>query len=308
MQNMEKKIQNTKNYRINYAMENPLNPDETDWYEKDSFLSSLTEYDQNGNTLKTLSYNHAGEIIEHYVYKYDEKNNLIEEINFFDENEIAEHRFFQYNESGKPVEEKIVYLEGGENFIKFFYDEKGNLTKRVQSDVDGEIEETEILEFMDGKLLRAVLTDGENNEMSRREYTYNDDGKMISYTFTSADPDSNFRTEYFYDENGSREKTLRYNSNNQLIEKNLFTTDENDNVTELYEEDPRSAKTTKFTFDENNNIVKQEEFNTNDELLSSIERTFDEEGRLTESLVFLQDPTQNIRQMYASKYEYEFFE
>ncbi len=305
---MEKKIQSTKEYRISYAMENPSNPDETDWYEKDSFLSALTEYDQNGNVLKTMAFNHAGEVNEHYVNKYDEKNNLIEELNYFDEQELAEHRFFIYNEAGKITEEKVIYMEGGENIVHYSYDEQGNLIKRQQTDIDGEIEETEILDFINGKLVLAVQTDGENKLMSKREYAYNEEGKIINYIFTAADEDGSFRTEYYYDEKGIREKTLKYNAKGQLVEKNLFTTDDHDNVVEIYEENTRSIKTTRFTFDENNRIIKQEEYNRDEELLMSIERTYNDDGKLAESLVYTQDPAENIRSMFATKYEYLYYE
>lgn len=305
---MEKKIKSTKEYRISYAMENPSNPEETDWFEKDAFLSALTEYDQNGNVLKTMGYNHAGEINEHYVYKYDENGNLTEELNYFDEQELAEHRFFKYNEAGKVSEEKVIYMEGGENIITFFYDEQGNLTRRMQTDVDCEIEETETLDFINGKLVLAVQTDGENTLMSKREYAYNEDGKITSYIFTAADEDGSFRTEYYYDEKGIREKTLKYNSKGQLVEKNLFTTDDQDNVIEIYEEDTRSIKTTRFTYDEDNKIIKQEEYNKDEELLMSIERTYNEDGKLAESLVYTQDPVEKIRSMFATKYEYLYSE
>jgi len=305
---MEKKIQSTKEYRISYAMENPSNPEETEWFEKDTFLSALAEYDQHGNVLKTMGYNHAGEINEHYVYKYDDKNNLIEELNYFDEQELAEHRFFKYNEAGKVGEEKVIYMEGGENIITYFYDEQGNLTKRQQTDIDGEIEETEMMDFINGKLVLAIQTDGENSLMSKREYAYNKDGKIINYIFTAADEDGNFRTEYYYDEKGIREKTLKYNAKGQLVEKNLFTTDDQDNVIEIYEEDTRSIKTTRFTYDESNRITRQEEYNRDEDLLMSIERTYNEDGKLAEALVYTQNPAENIRSMSATKYEYFYYD
>ena len=63
-----------------------------------------------------------------------------------------------------------------------------------------------------------------------------------------------------------------------------------------------------MTYDEKGNTLKQEEFNDDDTLVSSLERTFDEEGNLIESLAYIQSPEDDTRQMYATKYEYEYYE
>jgi len=304
---MEKKFQKISNFRVDYAMEDPTRPDDTDWYEKDSYLTSVEEFDMNGNVVKTLSFNHAGDISEHYQYKFDERNNMTEELIYFDEHALVEHHIFTYDQSDKRIEEKVTYEEGGEIIVEYSYDEHGNMVQRLQKDSEGEIEETEKFEYDNGKIMRTFLYDVDNMEVNRREYAYNENGKLIKFSFFSADPDASFVTENFYDEKGVREKTLKYNSKNQLIEKTIYTTDETDKVIEIYEEDVRSVKKTCFTHDDKNNVVKQEEFNKNDELILSIERTFNEEGTLLEALVYIQDPSENIRSMYASKYEYEFY-
>ena len=305
---MNKKFQKISNFRVDYAMEDPTRPDETDWYEKNSWLTSVEEFDMNGNLVKTISFNPGGDISEHYQYKFDERNNMTEELIYFDEQTVVEHHILVYDASDKRIQEKIIYEEGGEIIVEYTYDEHGNMVQRMQKDSDGEVEELEKFEYDHGKIIRTYLYDGENLELNRREYAYNDHGKLIKFSFFSADPDTNYVTENFYDENGVREKTLKYNAKNQLIEKTIYTTDDTGKVIEIYEEDVRSVKKTCFTHDEKNNIVKQEEFNKDDELILSIERTFIDDGVLAEALVFMQDPAENIRSMYASKYEYEFYE
>lgn len=305
---MNKKIQKTTNFRVDYSMENPSNPDETDWIEKSTYLVSESEYDNNGNLILAKTYGSTGDINEHYKYIYNEKNQMVHEINFFDDIEIVEERFCTYDDSGKIAEEKIAYQEGGENIINYFYDELGNLVKRQQCDVDGNIEELELFEFEGGKLKKNILFNDENKEVSRHEFSYDENGNLLRNSFYSAEANENFVMENFYNEKGIREKSLRYNSKEQLVEKVIYTIDENENISEIIEENTKSFKKTRFTYDQNNNVIKQEEFNNNDELLSNIERTFNDDGKLAESLVFIQNPVENIRQMYASKYEYIYFD
>ncbi|HOY30594.1 MAG TPA: hypothetical protein PKW80_01825 [Bacteroidales bacterium] len=304
---MEKKIQTIRNFRIEYAMEDPSRPDDTDWYEKNSYLSSHEEYDERGNMIKSLSYNHAGDIHEHYRYTFDEENRMVEQFVYFDENEIVEHHFFVYDDSNNQIQEKIIYEEGGEAIIEFFYDENGNMVKRVQKDVDGEVEETETFLFENGRMLCSEMYDEENQLRSRRNYEYNEQGKLVKFTYFTPEPGTGYVTEHYYNEKGLREKTLKYNSGNQLIEKTLFSYDEQDNVTEIIEEDPLTLKKTCLTYDDKNNAVKHEEYNRDDELLISIERTYHDDGKMFEALVYSQNPAENIRNMYTSKFEYTYF-
>ncbi len=305
---MNKKIRKITNIRVDYAMEDPSKPDETDWYEKKSYAISLEEYDIKGNLVKTVSYNRTGDIHEHYQYKYDDMNNMIEELNFIDEDEIAEHKYFDYDGAGRQIQERVLYMEGGENIFRSLYDDSGNLIKRIQTDADGETEETSTYEYVDGKLVQAIVFDGDHVEISRNQYTYNEEGKQISYAHIASDERSNYRTEYSYNEKGLREKTLKYNFRDQLIEKAIFTFDDRNNITEIIEEDIRDYKKIHFTYDENNKAVKQEEYNRNDDILLSVERSYDDEGKVLEAVVYLSDPVENIRNMYVSKYEYDYFD
>lgn len=57
---MSRNVKSIQNTQVNYSMENPSKPDETEWIESSSFVSSMVEYDLHGNTIKTASYSEHG--------------------------------------------------------------------------------------------------------------------------------------------------------------------------------------------------------------------------------------------------------
>ena len=108
---MSRKVKSIQNTQVNYSMENPSKPDETEWIESSSFVSSMVEYDLHGNTIKTASYSEHGGVHELFEYSFDEQNRLAEEICYFDEDEVAEHKFISWD-GNKRVSERITYQEG----------------------------------------------------------------------------------------------------------------------------------------------------------------------------------------------------
>jgi hypothetical protein len=305
---MDQKIKTIKGIYVNYSMEDPSKPAETEWIEANSYTASLNEYDKNGNLIKSSSYTHGEEVHEFYEYTYDADNNLTEELCYMDENELAEHKFITWNEQKLPAVEKVVYQEdGSENTTYFAYNENKLLTKKKVVDQDDELEEYDTYEYENDRLICEKKFDSDKNLVFTKKYNYDEDGNMTAYEYSSTDEYDYQRSEYYYNENGERVKTLRYNYKDQLIEKNIVQFDDKGNITELIEENQRSNKITRLYYDDNNNQIKQEEFNEDEILITSIERTFTTDNKLMESLVYTQNPEDGVQQMYAYKYEYEFW-
>ena len=305
---MDQKIKTIKGIHLSYSMEDPSKPSETEWIETSSYTSSLNEYDNQGNLIKSSSYNHEEEVHEFYEYIYDANNNLIEELCYFDENELAEHKFITWNEHKLPAVEKVVYQEdGSENTTYFTYNENKLLTEKKVVDQDDELEEFDTYEYENDRLICEKKFDCDKQPVFTKNYKYDEDGNLTVYEYSSPDEYEYQRHEYYYNENGDREKTLRYNHKNLLIEKNIVQFDEKGNVTELIEENQKSNKITRLYYDDSNNQMKQEEFNEDEILITSIERTFNADNKLMESLVYSQNPEDGVQQMYAYKYEYEYW-
>ncbi|MCK9613838.1 MAG: hypothetical protein M0R16_13250 [Bacteroidales bacterium] len=305
---MDKRIKKITSETIIYAMEDPSSPETTEWFEKETHLSSEKEYDENNNLVKSISYNHSGDINEHILYKFDEKNNCIEEICFFDENEIAEHHYFVFDDKNLCANEKIVYAESGESHVTFKYDERGNLLERRVMNPEGETEEMEVFEYDGDKLISEKLFGEDNVLEHENKYSYHENGDVVLYEHITSEERSSYTTEYFYNQKGEREKILIYDAQGRLREKLIYTRDDKGNILEVTEEDVTSVKTTKMSYDEKNNPVKQEDYNKEGILILSIERTFNDDGVLTETTVFSCNPVEEIYQLNATRHEYLFYD
>lgn len=285
-------------------MIDPSNPSETEWTEKNTMLSSIQEFDLNDNLVKCISYNQQTEIEEFYEYRYDSDNRLIEEVCFFDEDEIAEQKFIEYNEAGNIKLEKILYADSSESIIFYFYNQDQKLIEKKVVNQEEETEEVEKFEYQGKQLIREIFYDTAGKILQEKSYEYNNQDKVSVFNFHGNEEEEAYRFEYFYNDNNDRIKSLKYNAAEQLVEKILYDYDEMGNLVKIYEENPFSKKATRIHYDESKNQVKHEEFNGDEQLILEINRTYDESNNLTDSLVYIYDPIENLHQMYAYKYEH----
>lgn len=302
------KIRSLTQTRINYKMENPADPENSEWIEDNSYRTLLNEYDEGGRLLKAATYDPEGNVIEMYEYTYDALGQLAEEVLYYDEGEEAEHRWYQYNENGAPVAEKVIYQDGGEAHITYAWDEKGSLTEKVTTDQDGEIEQKEIIEWDGDKMMREVFIAEDNVVVSENIHTYDEEGRRVETIMIQPKDKMRTRLVFRYDEKGARTQMLKYNTQDKLIEKVAYTVDDKGNVTELAEEDAAGVKTTRSTFDDNGNTVLQEEYNDNEELNHRVERTMNEHGDMAESTVYIDNHGNSANQFYTIRYDYEYFQ
>ena len=303
---MASKLKTSTSTFVLYKMENPSMPEESQWVEKSSYLSSINHYDGNENIIRSASYRAEGELSELYEYRYDEDNNLIEEICYFEEDVIAEHRFYTWNEKKQCTSEKCLFSENDiETLTLFTYTEDGKLSEKSQMGSDGEIEEKETFSYQNGQLVRASLEDEEGKLMWEKVYEYEGDGLLSTLQHISENEYENFQQDFYYDNKGNLEKTLKYNFKQELIERIIYQHNESGQLLQTEEETVTNKKISRFQYDDKGNQIKQEEYNNEGVLTTSIERTFNDEKKIIESLVYIFDPKENLHQMYAYTYEYE---
>jgi hypothetical protein len=101
---------------------------------------------------------------------------------------------------------------------------------------------------------------------------------------------------------------LKYDDNGKLLEKNLYTYDDKNNLIETIEETPYKKITTQIVRDEAGNAITQKEFNREGNLNHDVERDYDEFGNVTEVRSFVSGSGQRPDRKYILRYDYEFFE
>jgi YD repeat-containing protein len=300
---MDKKVSKRTTTRHNFV----YHEDEKNWVEGQYYITNIQELDANGNLLSERSYNRDGESGEHNEYHYNEQGKVVEELIYFDDDELAETHRYEYGENGKVKTESIAYQDGSADSVHYTYDAAGNLLERKQVDEDGEIESLEVYQYNGELLLQESIYNGDKELISDARHSYDEKNNVVETIAWTLERDEQLRTVYEYDEKGNRDCIEYYNGAGQIVARNSYTFDEQGYLTEMIEEDTMSTKTTKFQNDAEGRVLLQEEFNEKEELNHRIERTFNEDGELIESLVYVDRHDQGPDQYYAVRVELEYF-
>jgi hypothetical protein len=302
--NMEKKIRTRTSERSNYV----YSQEKDEWVVETTFRNSLQEFDERGNLIKEASYNVMGDLEVLNYYRYDDKGYLIEQIIHFDEDEIAETHRMENREDGKPLKEIVEYADGSVDTVTFNYDSDGNLLEEVEKDSDGIVESHEVYKFQNKKLIHEITFGPENTKMTENFHTYDEKGNLLESSMWNAEDGTLSKVVNEYDDKGQRVETRHYNNAEQLIARSIFTYDEKGNIVELEEEDGTGLRNTKIENDDKGNMTLQEEFSETGELNLRIERTYDEQGQLAESAVYIDRHNQMPEVYYTVTYQTGYYE
>ena len=273
----------------------------------ENLLTKEIFYDAHGNPIKDISYNPPGVVDQTIESKYDNQNRLIEEACFDGEEELLEKTFFEWDANGKKIKEEKHYLDGSIDKTVFTYNSNGNLIEKLCKNDDDELEYKEEFKF-EGKILVEYLRYNEDEEITeKKSFTINDNQLETEVHWTVED-DIETTKEYRYDEEGNVEKELYYNAKKQLVKKVEYQKYRGRFIEEFIEEDPYQKNTTKLEYDEKNNIILQEQFNRNGEINHRVERTFDKDQRLTETMTYVNAKGQGMNLHFKEVHQYEYFD
>ncbi len=290
-------------YKIDYMQ--PAMLDESN--EKKGILSSKTMYNELGKVVEETSYLTNGKIEHKSIYVYNTDGNMIEEHIYGEENEFEEKRTYKYNSEGNIVCEYFFYLDETFDTINYHYGENEKLMEKVTIDSDNEPEGKEIYEYEGELPVHHVKFDTEGNILSEITYKHNEKQQIIEIVNNNKIEDVFSRTEIDYNEKGNKEETRVYNSNDELISRDIFEEDEKGLIVGIIEEDQYSKNTVVMSYDDNGNLLEQTETDTNGELNHKISRVYDADNNLTEHNVLIDRHGKGLNQNISLAYHYEFF-
>ncbi len=226
-----------------------------------------------------------------------------------------------------PVETDLVsaIYEDGELDNKYEYDERGNITHRVNYEKNGEVfsEENKIYDEMDN-VIRSVYTVNGKVSANDFEYKYDKNGNILlklskedgdEYSYKYKYDKKGNRTEYILTENGivqSHTKT-KYDDKGSIIKEDMYSRTGALVGTTVYEYDEKGNNTLSvftyngderqrsvYTYDENGNLIEYVYYDEDGE--GSREKYFyDEKGYQTEWISLFQGE-------FSSRYTYEYNE
>lgn len=299
---MEKKIKSITEYRfISSEQAHDTGPEEM----KD-FISKVTEYNSWGNILQETIIGKDGEITSRSVNKYDDKGNLVEDVIYEGENEITGRTSYVYDEDGKLIKEIIHYMDDSSDEIIYKY--KDNvLVEKQYFDSERNLEQKESFTFQDKKPLKIEIVGEDHRLVSGKYYEYDEEGKLVLLNFFEEDEKISEKTNY--DKLGRKEKVLKYDGSDRLIEIRKYSyIGESEQVLELREENAQKQSTYRFEYDTNGRVIKQEEFDKNGVLVHTLEQQFDEEGQLYELRLYYFGFGITSSQAPVVRYSYEYYD
>jgi hypothetical protein len=109
-----------------------------------------------------------------------------------------------------------------------------------------------------------------------------------------------------FNERGLREQELRYNSKDQLIERNIFEDDGTGRIVRIIEENKLRKNTTDFSFDDQGRLVHQVECDINGAVNHEVNRNYDEEGRVATVMVDMMQRPSGQPLTYTLTYLYTY--
>ncbi|MBU1012628.1 MAG: hypothetical protein KKG99_06465 [Bacteroidetes bacterium] len=274
---------------------------------KQNLLTKEIFYDAQGNPTKDISYNPPGVVDQTIESKYDDQNRLIEESCLDGEEELLEKTFFEWDAKGKKIKEEKHYLDGSIDTTVFTYNQDGHLIEKLCRNDDDEMEYKEAFKFEGKQLVEYIRYDEDEEIAEKKSFTLNDN-KLESEVHWTAEEKSETKKEYRYDEEGNVEKELYYNAKKQLVKKIEYQKYRGRYIEEFIEEDAYQRNTTKLEYDEKNNIILQEQFNRNGEINHRVERIFDQNQRLAETMTYVNAKGQGMNLHFKEVHQYEYFD
>lgn len=298
---MSKKIKSETIYRFDH-----LPGEEIDLDQEFDIKQSYHEFDEAGNLILELAYTHDGEIVDKIEYRYDEAGRLVESLIYGEYDDIMERRVAERDKDGRTIRELIHYLDGSADTREYSYDDKGNLISMKATDDEDELEFSEKYYYEGDMVMKVERCDADDKVIFREEDEYIDGVIRTRKIWSSEDGDP-YTLIHQFNAAGHREQELRYNSRDQLIERNIYEEDENGRVVRIIEENKQRKNTTEFTFDEKGNVIHQIETDLNGNLNHEVYRVYDPDGDLIQTRIEAVLKPSGEQRAYSLIYKREMF-
>lgn len=203
------------------------------------------------------------------------------------------HQYSEFNESGNPVRE-IRYSNSGafEEEYLYEYDSRGNLiSERYYPEQDLLAEQKTYHRDDRGMITHAEKT-YQDGSVDTLTYEYDDSGHPIRVTTTT--------------EEGEVEQveTFTWEGDRMVAQESLDSQGEPISMNDFHTENQGESRQTRNEFGQ---VIREEEVDETGTVYMTVDRTYDEEGRLNKVEVSFDGRGRALSRHYFLKYEYTFF-
>ena len=297
---MEKKIKSIELYKANIV------PGETEGEEVvlNEYMINRTVYDEDGNEMERITYSPDGETEERILVKYS-NGHPVEEILEL-EGELAEKTTREFDEKGTLLLEFRHYQDGEPDKISYTY-ENGKPVQKLVTDSDGDEGEKFLWIYKDGKLVKGESYNEYGNIDLTRDHSYNEAGHLEEITETRISDDDKIQIVTLFDEAGNLVQEKHYDRKGNLVSRSTTIIGENKLPAQTENENTMGKTISMFTYDEKGNNIKLEEKTSEGEVFATIDRNYDEAGRVESARINMAPELNRPGQNYILSYKYEYY-
>ncbi len=304
---MDKKIKKVNIYRKPGPFDSDDDSGNKSGFEK--FLVNRIEYHPIWHkVILDTQFDPHGNVEQEAVYEYNDHGFLIREVLKEADGEVSEEKTFEPDEKMRIYKEYRHYVDGSYDVIEVHYDASDRVVKKILSDDEGVVESTVEYEYNNELLIRESHFDDEGDLVSEVLYAYDEDGLLDEKTTRNINEGEEVVRSYSYNDEGFRDAILTYDGKGELVERHLFTLDDQGRPVGVVEENKQKKNRLSMEYDANGNIVFQEEYDLHGNLVSMVRRHYDQEGLFQKSEVTARNPMSGVNQQYEVKHIYEFFD
>lgn len=266
-------------------------------YDSDGNLSSVYEYNRNGETTKSENYRN-GKLWSAEENEYDESGNLIKSSSYDADRKFTSYSVYGYNESGKRI--KISKYDGSGTLTEYTEIKRDGKYVLSETVYDADGNKTEYTEYLENTSDYATYSRKKRYEKYENgklaELTeYNEDGAITKRTSYDGDGNKTMYTEYItlkvkhngYEGTSTNTKTRETYNDGKLEHRTEYEYDENGNRTKIseYDGDGKLTEYTETKYD-GERILSESRYDGNGKLIRRTEDEYDENGKKLKSSVY----------------------
>ena len=255
------------------------------------------ERDENGNTIKSISYDSDGNITQIYEYEYDEMDREIRCISYDDDETVAYWREYEYDEGGNKIRSRSYNITENQEYTTYEwkYDENGReiYSSYETNDIVEEKQENEYDE--DGNIIREIRTSydsdtGQKQSQMIKKYTYDENKNRIGYAESHHDDEKtySFLWEREYDENDRKTAFYLYDNETAASYKSESRYDENGRMISYtgFDKSGNVLVKRETEYDTSGKVIRKNEYDADDNLIRYFKNEYDDFGSLTRQAMY----------------------
>jgi YD repeat-containing protein len=195
----------------------------------------------------------------------------------------SRHLYSEFNIAGQPVQEIKYDRSGGfEERSDYAYNEAGQLISECYYPAEDELAEKKLYDWNEAGQVVASHKEYSDGSVDHTRYFYDDQGRLVRRVTTSEDEEEETEEIEYPD-----------------------PADDGDDQGDAPEE---SGEGLRIIRNEKGQVILEEEHNEEGELLTRVERTYADDGRLLEVEAFIDGQGRAMSRHYLLKYDYMFYE